>query len=135
MNYHEILSTVEHSDEESDWVSVDRGLGRDSRVYVGDPNLRIETSIDDEHVQNENFTAAWANRNPDPSAKGYYYDLYYNSTLIKRFVLVSVDGARALLPPPGVGTTVVSKINYKVAQLFDSGDLNDYFNTAGLSVA
>jgi hypothetical protein len=128
-----IFKTLIKSDAE-DWHRVSMQTGRELACWRGDVNLRIETSIDDAHVQNDNFFAEWANKNPDQSAKGWFYDLYYNCTLVHRFVLVSVDGARASLPLPRSGTMDVPQLTYRVAEIFDAGGLGEYFPRSGLVV-
>jgi hypothetical protein len=67
-----IFKTLIKSDAE-DWHRVSMQTGRELACWRGDVNLRIETSIDDAHVQNDNFFAEWANKNPDQSAKGWFY--------------------------------------------------------------
>lgn len=134
MDLNSIFKKLVESDAPEDWRKVGNGITRETAYHRGDVNLRLETSIDDDHAQNDNFMAPWANKFPDKTAKGWYVDLYYASTLIHRFVLVSVDGARAQLPLPRAGTQTVPLINYRVAQVFDSGDLGDYLIRSGLTV-
>lgn len=99
-----------------------------------DVNLRIVCNLDEEDIQQEDFQEPWANNFPNPSATGYYYNLYYGSTLLRRFILVSVDGGRALLPLPEIGTMEVSQAELKVAEIFDTtGALAEYLNRVGMS--
>jgi hypothetical protein len=133
MEYARALKLLVDSEAE-DWKKTVTQFGREVSVFRGDVNLRLETSSDDEHIQNDNFVGSWANSNPDPSAKGYFYDLYYNASMLHRFVLVSVDGARASLPLPRSLTTSVPLATYRVAEIFDSGQLQDYLRSSGLTV-
>ena len=71
--------------------------------YKKDMNLRFEIRYIDDGIQCRDFKEPWANRHPDPSATGYWCDLFYGSTRVERFILVAVDGARAMLPIPKNG--------------------------------
>ena len=98
-----------------------------------DINLRIVSSLADDDIQQDDFREPWANKFPDPSARGYFYNLYYGSTLLHRFILVSVDGARASLPVPQIGTMDVTQAQWKVAEIFDGlGTLDEYAKQAGM---
>jgi hypothetical protein len=68
--------------------------------YKHDMNLRFEIKNMDDGIQCADFKEPWANRHPDPSATGYWCNLFYGSTLVERFILVAVDGGRAMLPIP-----------------------------------
>lgn len=115
-----------HRTRTNDWVEI--------ACFKSNVNLRFEIHYDENGTQNENFVADWANCYPSKSAKGYFVQLRFGSTLIDTFVLVSVDGGRALLPVPKPGTLKVPPVNFKIAQIFDSGSLIDYFFRSGLSL-
>lgn len=135
MQFDIILATIRDSDTENDWVSVTRPDGRTSTFYKNDVNLRIESSIDDEHIQAEDFKETWANNHPDSSARGYFYDIYYGSTLVQRAILVAVDGARALIPPPDFQTKEIRYFDYVIARIFDiSSSLDEYISRSKLTV-
>ena len=94
MTFQEILDFIESSDPVQDWHGV--SLTWSSETFLKeDPRLRFRSSHENEDVQNENFVEDWANNHPDQKAVGYYYNLIYDGALIDRFILVSVDGARA----------------------------------------
>ena len=75
------------------------------------------------------------------SATGYWCDLFYGSTHISRYVLVAVDGARALLPIPKTGAigerpAQALPLEYKIAQIHDTlGTLTEYMHMAGITVS
>jgi hypothetical protein len=76
-----------------------------------------------------------ANDFSDSHARGYFYNLYYGTMLVHRFILVSVDGARATLPVPIVESKEVTQAQWKAAEIFDQPEsLDDYARQAGLSV-
>ena len=69
------------------------------------------------------------------SASSYWYDLSNDGALIERFILVSVDGARAELPLPDINTLEVQPLPYKIAQIFDElNTLDEYMRRSGLTV-
>ncbi|NOS76865.1 MAG: hypothetical protein HOP35_02865 [Nitrospira sp.] len=135
-----IEQTILHSDPQEGWECVSNGVSS-VRINKTDVNLRLEMTYADGGIQREFFKADWANRHPDPSATGYWCDIYYGSTQVFRTILVSVDGGRALLPVPrqqGVEgkMTEVLLYDYRIAQLFDSlGTVDEYMRRSGLSIA
>ena len=75
-----IEQVIMESSPENDWNH--KGDGNISVTsYKNDLNLRFEMKFLDEGVQQEDFREPWANRHPDPSATGYWCDLFYGSTL------------------------------------------------------
>ena len=124
------------SDASGDW-SKSQTNAKQTISYVDNPSLRFEMSHSDDGVQQENFVEGWANKHPDPKAVGLWCDLFFGSTLIERFVLVGVDGMRALLPPPRKPSDdEVQRLDYKVAKIHDTlGTLDEYIKRSGLRVA
>jgi hypothetical protein len=128
------------SNSSADW-SKSQTSAMQAISYIHNPNLRFEMSHLEDGVQQENFVAAWANNHPDPQAVGLWCDLYFGSTLIERFILVGVDGVRALVPPPrrpdrAPSGTEIQPLDYKVAQIHDAlNTLDEYIARCGLSVA
>jgi hypothetical protein len=100
-------------------------------------NLRFEIEFNKNGIQLDNFKEEWANKHPNPTTKSYWCNLYYNSTHIEQFILVSVDGGRALLPlPNGRDDLFVKPLYYKVAQIYDDsfGSLDKYMIRSGLKI-
>ncbi|GAF88006.1 unnamed protein product, partial [marine sediment metagenome] len=82
------------------------------------------------------FRAEWANKHPDPSANRRHYDIYYGASIVESFMLVSVDGARAVLPLPEAGSTTVPVKSYELARCVDDQNtLDEYIGRSGLTVA
>jgi hypothetical protein len=137
-SHENIERVVRLSDPAADWnhETID---SRSITAYRRDLNLRFEINYSDEGTQY--FVEAWANRHPDPRASGYWCDLYYASTLIERFILVAVDGGRAMLPIPRCGSDLahldeVTSLEYKIAQIHDTlGTLDQYLRRSGLRVS
>lgn len=135
-----IEQAILHSDPQESWECVSNSISS-VRVNKSDVNLRLEMTYADGGIQRESFKADWANCHPDPSATGYWCDIYYGSTQVVRTILVSVDGGRALLPVPrqrGIEgkMTEVLLYDYRIAQIFDSlGTLDEYLRRSGLTIA
>jgi hypothetical protein len=135
MTYDEILAFIVTTDPRRDWTGISRSWS--SEMFLKeDPRLRFRAKYTGDGVQNENFVDKWANRHPDPSATGYWYDLYFDGNLIERFILVSVDGGRANLPPPDIKSGLIEPLDYRVAQIHDIlGTLDEYITRSGLQRA
>lgn len=131
----EILQVIVDS-ESDDW---ELSVTRDAKIAIFKkyPSLRIEARHTDKFVHNDDFREKWANKFPDPHATSYYYHLYFGATRLKEFVLVSVDGGRALLPLPKSAVELsVEPIQYKIAKIFDQfGTCDEYMQRAGLYLA
>ena len=128
----EILNLIRNSSP-SDW-DVNYSQDAEIAVFKRNPLLRIETRHTDEFVHSDDFHEKWANKFPDPHATSGYYHVYYGATRLRDFILVSVDGGRALLPLPKSALDLsVEPIRYKIALIFDQFDNCDkYMRRAGL---
>ena len=120
MSHDELLKVVLESDPKADWKGLSINNWSSEVFLRKDPRFRFRTKYIDDGVQNDNFQDEWANRHPDPTAAGYWYDLSYDGNLIARFILVSIDGGRANVPPPDWQTGRIKRIDYKVAQIHDT---------------
>lgn len=132
----EIFEAIISSDSKEDWDSSGSigATGGETRYFKKNVNLRFELSYGEDGIQCKDFKENWANKHPDQKATGYWHHLYFGSTLIDSFILVSVDGARASLPVPrSPQDLVVSPLYYKVAQIHDTlGTLDEYMIRSGL---
>ena len=131
MTYDEILRMVRQSPTD-EWVhDTDTGIS----VLRADVDLRIEQQHNDEEDPLRDFHEEWANCHPDPSAHRVFFTIYYRATPVHRFMLVSVDGGRALLPLPEVRTRNVRRERYELARAVDtSHTLDDYLQRSQLEV-
>jgi hypothetical protein len=121
------------SDANNDWKGVSKGMGT-VKFNTEEVNIRIECAYDGDDIQNDNFKEAWANKHPNPHATGYYFNLYYCATLLKRIILVSVDGGNATLPLPD-SNNKVKEFDYKIAEIFDvTNTLDSYMQRSGLTL-
>lgn len=84
----------------------------------------------------EKFFEEWATKHPDTSAYKYEYKIYNDGEIIKRIDLVWVDGYRALVPIPKIGTNVVKREDYLLCKLFNHSveTLNQYMLLSNLKV-
>lgn len=103
-------------------------------VLKSDVNLHIKCSETD--TGTDSFNEQWAVNHPDPHAYKRTYTIYYNNSPIDQFYLVSVDGFRATIPMPKVGTNSISKRDYLLAQAVNLYDkqLDEYIKRSGLEV-
>lgn len=128
----EIFEVIMASDSKDDWERLAFNW-QETIYFKKNVNLRFESEPNEELIQKD-FKAPWANSFLDQNATGYWHHLFYASTHIGKYKLVSVDGGRALLPLPNDRTSlVVNPLFYKVAQIHDSlGSLDEYMNMSGL---
>lgn len=134
MTFDEILEFIPTTDPASDWEGISRAWSTE-RFLKEDPRLRFRAKFTEDGIQNEDFKDPWANRHPNPSATGYWYDLFYDGAFLDRIILVSVDGGRASLPPPDFKSGKIKTYDYRVAQIFDTLDtLDEYISRSKLEV-
>ena len=134
MDYDEILEFILTTNPKNDWKWIKTNWAEEAFLKE-DPRLRIRVRWDNEGKHNDNYQEKWANKYPDPSASSFWYDLSNDGALIERFILVSVDGARAELPLPDINSLEVKPLPYKIAQIFDElNTLDEYMRRSGLTV-
>ena len=135
MGIDELLFFVQSSNAATDWKTINTEVVSEAALNE-DPRLRATIRYDERGVHTEDFQEPWANNGfADPKAKSYWVEVTYDRALIYRHVLVSVDGGRAMLPMPKSRADLnVSKLSYRLAQLFDPlSTLDEYANRAGLT--
>lgn len=133
MTFREILNFICATHFVNDWETYANNEVSETFLKE-DPRLRFRARFSQSGIQNERFIAAWANRFPDPNAVGYWYDLLYDGAFIKRFILVAVDGGRALLPCPLSGNEI-DELSYAVGKIHDAmGTIDSYIREAGLQL-
>lgn len=128
MNYEE-LQEIFRTTVKDEWLFNDeRGI----YTYKNDLNLRIqrrEIDFDSDKFQGVN----WANKFPNPVAYRTIYEIYYGASFIKEKLLIAVDGFRATLPLPKIGTNFIKSEDYRFAKIVDqSSTLDDYMKIAKL---
>ena len=135
MTYDELMAVI-RSSEYGDWLH-DDGKG----IFTLRNNLNIRI-VEDRHTDEneseifEEFHEAWATRHPNQEAQKAWYHIYYQSSFVQSFMLVAVDGARACLPPPKIGTTEIPLKDYRLAKAVDQlGTLDEYISRSGLTVS
>jgi hypothetical protein len=131
MTYDQLLTTI-RSTSPADWVYNDE---QGVHTLRADLNVRIQRRRDDDAAE-ESFNEPWATGHPDPSASKMFYDIYYGSSLVDSFMLVSVDGHRADLPLPDPQTKkTIARKDYELARAVDfMGTLDQYIQRSGLTV-
>lgn len=135
MTYQELLDFILTTDAKEDWHGASTSISSEYFLKE-DPRLRFKARHTEEGVQNDDFREPWANRHPDQHAAGYWYELYFDGDFIERFILVAVDGARAMLPPPDFRTKKIEPLNYRVAEIFDvCNTLDEYIQRSKLELS
>ena len=112
MNFNEIMQLVANSDRD-EWRGIDSDDGEE-RFFLRDPKLRIIHLSGEKGTQNHDFKADWANQFISPEAKGIWFDISYDGSLLKRVLLVCIDGYRARVPCPLNESTSIEGLSYKV---------------------
>ncbi len=120
------ISQVENSTKEDWYIN-----GNYERIFRPNPNIKIVSSDFEERSP---FHEEWATKHPDSHAYLYQYSLSYNSSLLKKYNLVSVDGGRATLPSPRAGTNIVLRKDYRFALIINEGEMLEYIHRSGLIV-
>lgn len=130
MTYDEMKALIEDSTK-GYWLHDD---GMRVFTFKQDLNIRIQEVSDQ---SGERFEEEWATKHSDPSARRYYYDLYYGASFVERFYFVSVDGGRATIPLPQSATElVINRWQYTIAQVIDTTNtLDSYLGRCGISVS
>jgi len=93
-------------------------------------------------VCREEVHANWTKVFPDPRSSMRYLDFFYNSALVFREALISVDGGQCVLPIPNPGPTSpyeVPRRRCDIARLLHQvtnpmRDFDDYFTHAKMRV-
>lgn len=129
MTHPELLHLILHSDRE-DWLRNDeRGIS----TLKKDLNVTVRLKEQDEPVP---FTTEeWATRHPNNQAFVLVFELWYGSSFVGDYYFCAVDGYRARLPYPSVGTLTISREKYAIAKAVDLMDtLDEYIGRAGLNI-
>jgi hypothetical protein len=134
MSFEEIIDLVEKSKRE-EWQTIDEDKTEEV-FYLRDPRLRIKHHSGERGVQVRDFKDKWANAFPDEKAMGLWFDLYYDQGILKRILLVAVDGFRAYIPCPNPGTKDIEKFDDNVARItaYQLDMYERYLEKTGLKV-
>lgn len=102
MTLDEILQTYLNSSQD-DWHQVHAPLVPETHahealwVYTPDISIVVGDGLSGE---DGGYTWDWVEIYPDPSARKFFIDLFYNGVPVYRELAVAVDGGRADLPSP-----------------------------------
>jgi hypothetical protein len=135
MTYQELLDFIVTTNAKDDWHGVSTSISSEYFLKE-DPRFRFKSRQTKEGVQNDDFKETWANCHLDKHATGYWHELYFGGDFIERFILVAVDGGRAMLPPPDINTKKIEPLNYRVAEIFDAcKTLDEYIRRSKLALS
>lgn len=129
MTHPELLDLLINSDRE-DWLRNDeRGIS----TLKSDLNVTVRLRPDDEPQRFD--TEDWATNFPDKNAYIRVFELWYGASFVDEYYFCSVDGHRAMLPYPKVGTRSISREKYAIAKAVDLLDsLDEYIGRANMEV-
>ena len=129
MTYDELFEAITHASR-GDWVR-DEAQG----VSTLRSDVRIQVARVKREESGSSFRVPWTSVHPDPQAWREYYCVRFCGAAIRQFMLVSVDGGRAELPPPAPGTKNIPAEQYALARAVDyTGRLEEYIQRSGLTV-
>jgi len=133
MTLEKIIKIVSESIKE-DW-NVKSDDNSDFAYFKKNPLIRI-VSNHNTNLINSNFHENWVDNFLDKTASMWHYELFYSDSKLETYYLISVDGARGLLPLPKSSKDLkVKPIQYKIAKIFDRFDkLDFYLGQAGISI-
>ena len=135
MSYDELLAFIPTTNYKDDWQGL--STNEASEFFLKeDPRLRLRARYSEDGIHTRDYREKWANCFLHPDASSYWHELYYDGAFIHRTILVSVDGASALLPAPDVNSNKVHDYEYAVAKIHDvSGSVDNYLERSGLQRA
>jgi hypothetical protein len=140
MSAAEILEFIKTTNPKSDWKRIPTNWAVETYL-IEDPRLRFRYRFDEEGIHDRQFQEPWASRHPDPNATSYWCYLYYDSALIDRYVLVSVDGGRALIPLPRqhIGNEIypsgITDLEFQIGKIHDYLEtFDEYMERCGLTM-
>ncbi len=137
MTLQEIMQIVFNSSRD-DWVESESPDTVDEKnytvyAYKQDLNIYIKETM------GSDFHEDWTDCHPDKDAYQSLTYIYYGATLVRKIILVGVDGGRATLPMPELPRSAENSISrdmYNYAKIFDSlNTLDDYLTRSGLTIA
>lgn len=116
-------------DEPDNWVKIKRDQ------YIRH-RYKPQFVIEEGETVNEDYREPWAQRFPDPHARSFLVEYWYESTLLKSSLFVSTDGGRFSIPLPELhkidpdredwGSIEfrinINSLEWKTAMLFDQYD-------------
>ncbi|WP_052350639.1 hypothetical protein [Paenibacillus gorillae] len=123
------VNNLVYRSTKNDWMLHEE---KQEMIYLRNSDIKIIWYDAD---RDSPFNEEWATKHPDSNAYKVDYSIVFNSLIIDRFSLVYVDGFRALIPMPKVGTNVISRKKYQISLLFnEKGNLHGYIKRCGLVV-
>jgi len=115
--------------KKNEWIT---NTEKQEMIFIKDPSIKIMWSDTEKDFK---IDEDWVTRHPDKNAYKVDYTIIYQEAIIKEFSLVYIDGFRALLPFPKIGTNVIPRTKYHLSLLFnEKKNLNEYIRRSGLIV-
>jgi len=133
MGLDKIIDIVNSSKIE-DWI-VKSDQNSEFAYLQRNPLIRIISYYKEDLIKSK-FHENWIDNYLDKTASMWRYGLYFNNSKLENYYLITIDGARGLLPLPKSDNDLkVKPIQYKIAKIFDRfNKLDFYMKIAGISV-
>ncbi|BBI32923.1 hypothetical protein [Cohnella abietis] len=113
----------------NDWIMHEE---KHEMIYLRNSNIKIIWNDTD---RNYPFDEDWATNHPDSRAYKVDHSIILNGLLIEKFSLIYVDGFRALMPMPKMGTNIIPRKEYLISLLFnEQKNLHEYIRRCRLIV-
>ena len=134
----QILDVIMESNPKDDWDKYISGIsGCKEDVFLKNiPEVRFKINYN--KPINDNFIEPGYNEHPCNKASTYDCELFYKNNGIKQFILVLVDGGRAILPlTKEYGSKNITSLeHYKVAKIMssDPSTVDEYIRRSGFKV-
>ena len=130
MTYTQLKEAIKDNASSDYWLHDDsKGIW----TLKADLNVTIREKRGDDDQRD--FHEEWAKRVPDKSAKMVEFDLYYGASFVEVHCMVEVDGFRAMLPLPQMGTEIITKDKYLFSKCIDfQHTLDEYIERCRLTV-
>jgi hypothetical protein len=109
MDFESYIDTIARS-APADWNVLDEPPGQDTSIgaahaFVMAYRRDLSITLAYGKAARAEVLGDFARRFPNPRASMRYLDFFYNSALVFREVLISVDGEQGILPVPNPGPT------------------------------
>jgi len=134
--FDDIIEAVMDAPTDKSWETVHSPIEPPIYIFKTDVRIRIESPRHGVDREGDEFFEEWMSHLPNKSGSKSIYYLYFNSTILKKVMLVSVDGGRAEVPIPKAkdNLQIKSSFDLKIAQIVDGGQLNSYLDRLNLTI-
>lgn len=120
---------IESDPDDWDYIDTERRY-----IFTQDVSLRIEKQ---EYSGYDDFHEDWAESFPNPEAKKFTVQIYYESSPVLKEYIIAVDESRAYIPIPDQFELTISEFQHNLGEILNAihgWDYYRYLDRAGVSV-